>query len=141
METVNAKELTDEFVYPDESILRTVLGRSYRAFIALLEVFVRHGLVHEWRYYRDGKAWFCKVRNGKKTIVWLSARKGYMKATIYILERRMDEVYALRISENTKDRFRETKNAGHSKPCIFEIRNQKILRDMDAVIRFKIRMK
>jgi len=138
METVNSIELGDESVYPDDAILRGVLGRSYRACCALLELFEQLGMVHEWRYYRDGKAWLCKVQKKKRTIIWMSAWKGFMKATIYVPERLMNGVYALPISETLKEQIRATKNVGKSKPCIFEIRNQKILRDLRTVAKFKI---
>ncbi|MEE4311828.1 MAG: hypothetical protein V2J62_08135 [candidate division KSB1 bacterium] len=56
METINRLELTDENVFPDEGVLRRVLGRAYNAYTELQKLYERHGLVHEWRYYRDGKA-------------------------------------------------------------------------------------
>ena len=141
MEVKDKKELTDKSVYPDESILRGVLGRSYQAYCALLELFDRNEMFHEWRYYADGKAWLCKVQKKKRTIVWMSAWKGFMKAGIYIPERLLDEVFELPISEETKERIRMTKNVGKSKPCLFDIRNQKILKDMDIVMQFKIQTK
>lgn len=141
MESKDKKELTDKSVYPDESILRGVLGRSYQAYCALLELFDRNEMLHEWRYYADGKAWLCKVQKKKRTIVWMSVWKGFMKAGIYIPERLLDKVFELPMSEETKERIRTTKNVGKSKPCIFEIRNQKILKDMDIVMQFKIQTK
>ena len=32
-------------------------------------------LVAQWRFYIDGKAWFCKVVDKKKSIFWLSIWK------------------------------------------------------------------
>jgi hypothetical protein len=141
METVNNVELKDESVYPDEAVLKKVLGRSHQSYCAVLELFDRNQMQYEWRYYRDGKAWLCKVQLKKRTIVWMSAWKGFMKAAIYIPERHMDSVYALPLTEETKERIRATKNVGKSKPCIFEIRNQKILKELDIVMQFKIRTK
>ena len=89
----------------------------------------------------DGKAWLCKVQKKKRTIVWMSAWKGFMKAAIYIPERIIEDVYSLPIREETKERIQATKNVGKSKPCLFEIRNQKILQDLDTVMQFKIEKK
>jgi hypothetical protein len=141
METIDKKELTDKSMYPDESILREALGRSYQAYCGLLELFDRNEMLYEWRYYVDGKAWLCKVQKKKRTIVWMSAWKGFIKAGIYIPERLLDKVFELPISEETKERIRNTKNVGKSKPCIFDIRNQKILMDMEKVMQFKIQTK
>lgn len=141
METINKIELTDKAVYPDEAVLRKVLGRSYSAYCALLELFGRNGMNHEWRYYNDGKAWLCKVQMKKRTIIWMSAWKGYMQVTVYIPEKYLERLYALPVSDETRQKIRATRNVGRSKPCIFEIRNQKVLNDLDKVIQFRIRAK
>jgi hypothetical protein len=141
LESVNNIELSDKSIYPNETILKGVLGRSYQSYCALLELFDRNELQYEWRYYMDGKAWLCKVQKKKRTIVWMSAWKGFMKAAIYIPERIIEDVYSLPIREETKERIQATKNVGKSKPCLFEIRNQKILTDLDTVMQFKIEKK
>jgi hypothetical protein len=141
MESIDKRELSDKSVYPDETILKKILGRSYQAYMALLELYDRNDMQYEWRYYMDGKSWLLKVQKKKKTIVWMSAWKGFMKAAIYIPERLMEDVYELPLSEETRERIRTTTNVGKSKPCIFEIRDQKILKDMDRVMQYKIRLK
>jgi hypothetical protein len=141
MESINQKELSDRNVYPDEMVLRGVLGRSFRAYGALLELFDRNDMLYEWRYYMDGKAWLCKVQKKKRTIIWMSAWKGLMKATIYIPEKHLDALYDLPLSEATRERIRTTDNVGKSKPCIFEIRNQKVLKELNKVMQFKIHNK
>ena len=93
---------------------------------------------HEWRYYRDGKAWLCKVQKKKKTIVWMSAWTGYLKAAIYIPIRLLDNVYVLKISEDIKKKIESTKAIGKSKPCIFEVKDEKILADFEKVMQYKI---
>jgi hypothetical protein len=130
--------LTDQNIYPDESVLKKVLGRSYNAYLELIKLFGDNDLIYEWRYYRDGKAWLCKVQKKKRTIVWMSAWKGYMKATVYFPERYFADIYKLNISNETKNRIKKTKNVGKSKPCTFEIKNKKVLKDLDKVMKFKI---
>jgi lipopolysaccharide biosynthesis glycosyltransferase len=138
METINTIELTDENTFPDKSVLKKVLGRSYNAYVGLLKLYDNNDLAYEWRYYRDGKAWLCKVQKKKRTIVWMSAWKGYMQATIYFPERYIDDIFKLSITDDTKDIIQKTKNVGKSKPCIFEIRNKKALGDLEKVMKFKI---
>jgi hypothetical protein len=138
METINEIELRDESVYPDENLLKTILGKSYNAYCTLLKLYDDNKMTYEWRYYRDGKAWLFKVQRKKRTIVWMSAWKGYMQAAIYVPDRLMEGVYALDISDDVKKRIRNTKNVGKSKPCIFEIRNKDILKDFECVMHYKI---
>jgi hypothetical protein len=138
METINNIELRDENVYPDEMVLRSILGQSYELYMDLLELYQKHDMNYEWRYYRDGKAWLCKVQKKKKTIVWMSAWKGFMKATIYFPLSLLETVLALDISEETKENITNTKNVGKSKPCIFEIRSKEILIDFERVMKLKV---
>jgi len=138
VETINNVELKDESVYPDESVLQKILGLSYKSYVLLLDLFNKNGLAYEWRYYRDGKVWLCKVQKNKRTIVWMSAWKGFMQATIYFPEKYIDKVYDLPVSEEVKRKIQSTKQVGKSKPCIFEIRDDFILDDFSKVMKLKI---
>lgn len=112
METINNIELRDESVYPDEKALKRILGESFDTYIKLIKLYNDNDLTHEWRYYKDGKAWLCKVQKKKKTIVWMSAWKGYMQAANYVPIRLMEEVYNLLLSQKTISKIKNTKNVG-----------------------------
>ena len=141
METINSEELNDPSVYPDEPTLMRILGPSYGAYSELLQLYKKNGLEHQWRYYGDGKAWLCKVFSKRRTVVWMSAWKDYIQATIYLPEKHIDGVYAWDIDEDTRQRIGRTKNVGRSKACIFEVRDFDILKDFDAVLQYKLRLK
>lgn len=141
METINNIELKDENIYPDEKVLKKVLGNSYEVYTTLLNLFKNNDLTHEWHYYKDGKSWLCKVQKKKKTIVWMSAWENYLNVAIYIPKRLIDNVYALEISEETKQKIDSTKDIGKSKPCIFEIRDDSFLEDFEKVMQYKIMCK
>jgi len=141
METINNIELKDEKIYPDESVLSEILGQSYNTYLDLIKLFDKLEMNYEWRYYRDGKAWLCKVQKKKKTIVWMSAWRGYMQATIYFPLRFLESVLSLNITEESKEKITNTKDVGKSKPCIFEIRSKEVLIDFEKVMKFKINCK
>ena len=141
METINNIELRDMNVYPDEIVLSKVLGQSFAAYMDLLELFQKHQMDYEWRYYNDGKTWLCKVQKKKKTIVWMSAWKDYMQATIYFPMTFLEKVLALDIDEGLKEKIINTKNVGKSKPCIFEVRSSEILIDFEKVMGLKLTCK
>jgi hypothetical protein len=141
METINTLELRDELVFPDENILRNILGKSYDAYVLLLETYDANGMSYAWRYYRDGKAWLCKVQMKNRTIVWMSAWKGFMQAAIYFPEKYLERVYQSDIDEEVKTKIKATKNVGKSKPCIFRIEDENILNDFTKVMKLKIACK
>ena len=138
METINNVELRDGTVYPDDAVLASILGDSFPYYKMLLERFERSGLTWEWRYYRDGRTWLCKVQKKKTTIVWMSAWKGYMQASVYLPADEIGEILSLPVRETVREKIRTTKNVGKSIPCIFEIREESILDDMETVMRWKI---
>ena len=137
----NALQLRDELIYPDKSVLMSVLGESLEAYEELLGIFEKNNLDHEWRYYKDGGAWLCKVQKKKKIIVWMSVWKEFVQAVIYLPLRLLDEILDLNIQDDIKTKISETKNVGKSKPCIFEIRDKSLLSDFEKVMLFKIKSK
>lgn len=141
METINNIELRDETIYPDDKVLSTILEESFPVYKELLNLFDQNQLTHGWRFYKDGKAWLNKVQKKDKTIVWMSAWKGYMQATIYVPEKHIEQIYTLNISEERKQKIRNTKNTGKSKPCIFEVRTPDVLDDFNTVMQFKMTLK
>ena len=141
METINTIELRDERIYPEDNVLRLILDKSYELYVMLLELFNKNELLYEWRYYRDGKAWLCKVQKKKRTIVWMSAWKGFIQATVYFPEKYIENLFKLDISKDMKDKIKSTKNVGKSKPCIFEIRDKHIFTDFSKVMKLKIECK
>jgi hypothetical protein len=141
MEQVNAIELKDENVYPDENVLKTVLGKSYSVYTDLLALYDKNEMTYDWRYYKDGKAWLCKVQKKNRTIVWMSAWKGYMKATIYFPEKYINDLQNLDIPTKRKQVIMETTNVGKSKPCMFEIKNKDIIKEFKVVMLYKLSTK
>lgn len=141
METVNNIELRDESVYPSEEVLRGTLGESFTVYQELLQLYETNGLSVEWRYYHDGKAWLCKVQYKKKTVVWMSAWRGYMQATIYVPDKYIDQVYQLDLSEARKEHIRGAKKMGKSTACIFEVIDAGVLVEFEKVMRLKMGFK
>lgn len=138
MKTNNNIGLHDESMYPDDNVLEEILGQSYTAYRALLTLFDENNLGYTWRYYKDGKAWLCKVQKKERTIVWMSAWKGYIKATIYFPQKYIEGIYTLNLRETTKERIRQTENTGTSKPCVFEIHGGEALDDFNTIMHYKI---
>ena len=141
MEQINNIELGDERIYPDEIVLRRVLGRAFSPYSKLLDIFNENGMTYEWRYYRNGKSWLCKVQKNKMTIIWMSAWKDFMKATIYFPDRYTESLYDLNIEEDKKEQITTTKKVGKSIPFMFEIKNEEVLKDLETVMKYKISLK
>lgn len=141
MEQINTLILKDPLIYPDEIVLNKVLGESFQVYQAVLALCDKYKLTCEWRYYNDGKVWLAKITSKNKTIIWMSAWTGFMKATIYFPEKYLEGVFTLDISEETKQAIRTTKNVGKSKPCTFELNTSDVLPELEKVMIYKLSLK
>jgi hypothetical protein len=131
--------LREQGIYPSEEILKNALGQIYDV-LAELEKQVTQdefALTLDWNYYNDGKSWLCKVCYKKKTVFWLSVWEGYFQTGFFFLERHLEGIAALDISEQIKEDFCRMKSVGKFLPMVIRINKQEQLADVLKVVKFK----
>jgi hypothetical protein len=135
--------LKDPEQFPDEATLKIVLGSSYEAFEALMEIITKpeYSLVAQWNYYNDGKAWLCKVQYKKKTVFWLSAWDRFFKTTFYFTLKNCSGIIELDIDEKIKEDFGSNKSIGKLMPLTMEIQNKEQISDLIKIIGYKKSLK
>jgi len=135
--------LTDQEVQPTKEVLKNALGESYVAFDELLEIITNSevGLAAEWRYYKDGKSWLCKVTFKKKTIFWLSVWDQYFKVGFYFMERNRLDIENLDIQNSIKDDFKSSKNIGKLLPLVVNMRKKEQIPDVLKIVEYKKSLK
>lgn len=131
-------ELRDPGVYPDDAVLEDVLAGSFRAYAALREGGAEAGLSLDWKFYNDGKVWLCRISRKKKTIAWMSAWKGFFKATVYFSGKDLEGLEDFASALDSIGDALTLQEVGKSKACVFEIRNKKPLDDLRRVMERKI---
>ncbi len=131
--------LREKEIEPTDKVLENVLGKElfiiYQEIIEILSD--EFNLESQWRFYRDGKAWLCKVVYKKKTILWLSIWKNYIKTGFYFTEKTGIGVLELDIDNKIKEVFEVAKPIGKLIPLIIDIDQQKQVKDLKEVIRYK----
>jgi len=138
LETIREIQFGNPEVSPTEENLKKVLGDSFSVYKLLLDTIHSNDLSYEWRYYKDGKSWLCKVQKKKKTIFWLSVWKDYFEAVFYIQENHVENIYSLSLSKEQLKKIVETENVGKLKPCIFEMRSQEKFNNFIKVMNYKL---
>jgi len=136
--------LNDPNVLPLENVLKNALGNNiHEVFEYFMNTITGTGyeLTYEWKYYNDGKSWFCKISNKKKTVLWLSIWEGYFKIAFYFTEKHLEGIAALDISEKIKDDFCKMKPVGRLLPMLFNIHQKEQLGDLLKVVTFKKNLK
>lgn len=131
--------LNDPSVLPSPEVLQEVLGDSYQVYEKTLAVVTSepYGIVPEWRYYNDGKAWLCKMVFKKKTVFWLSVWDGCFKAGFYFVERHLPGIGELEIDPGIKEALAVAKPFGTLYPVTLSISTSEQLEDLLALIRYK----
>lgn len=131
--------LRDPAVPPSPEVLQNVLGASYPVYEKTLAAITGepYGLVPEWRYYNDGKAWLCKVVYKKKTVFWLSVWDGFFKAAFYFAERHCHGIPDLDINENIKNDLKSSKPFGALYPVVMKINEAEQITDLLKIIKYK----
>ena len=134
--------LREEAIYPTNEVLKNVLCDSYVVYEELTDKITNDfGLVLEWRYYKDGKSWLCKVLNKKKTVFWLSAWDKFFKAAFFFTEKHLESFSELDIAESIKEDLCKNKPIGKLLPLPLNIDDKEQLDDLLKIIAFKKSLK
>jgi len=77
--------LTNPDEFPDATVLRKHLGPCKTAWNQFTHMIKEEHPAFEldWRYYKDGNSWLCKVTLKTKTICWVSIWPKLFKTTFY----------------------------------------------------------
>ncbi len=131
--------LNDPNVPPSPEVLQNALGASFPVYEKTLAVITGdpYGLVPEWRYYNDGKAWLCKVVFKKKTIFWLSVWDGFFKAGFYFVERHCQGIHELEIDDSIRQELKTAKPFGTLYPVTLSISRSEQIKDLLNLIQYK----
>ncbi len=132
--------LTDQEVIPTEEVLEMELGNIYPVFDEFIGAVQSDELklIPNWRFYKDGKAWLCKITLKKKTVVWLSVWSDCFKLAFYFTDKSGGEIPGLPINDSIKEFYLNHKPIGRLKPLVVEVKEKAQLADINTLIKYKI---
>ena len=134
--------LDDPDTYPDAEVLAGHLGSRS----SLWDAFTRTvgtghaGMSMQWKYYRDGHRWLCRVLAKKKTMCWISVWPGYFKVTFYFGARHEADVAKAKIAPELKRAYRDSRGATF-RPITVEVTTKASLENVDALLDLKERLR
>ena len=131
--------LRDKEIEPSNEVLENVLGKElFNIYQEIIKIFAdEFSLEPQWQFYKDGNAWLCKVVDKKKTILWLSVWENYIKTGFYFTEKTGTGVLGLDIDNQIKEVFEVAKPIGKLIPLIIDINQQKQIKDLKEVVKYK----
>ena len=131
--------LREKEIEPTDNVLENALGKElFIIYQELIKIFTdEFSLEPQWQFYKDGNAWLCKVVDKKKTILWLSVWENYIKTGFYFTEKTGLGVLELDIDNKIKEVFEAAKPIGKLLPLIIDINQQKQIKDLKEVVKYK----
>ena len=136
----DTKLLQDPERVPTPEILKAEFGKLYPLYTELVDTLESDdvGLGMEWRYYKDGKAWLCKITRKKKTVVWMSAWQDYLNLGFYFTEKTGAGIPELEIAQELKKNYATADPIGKMKPLTVNLRESSQLQDLSKLLQYKI---
>ena len=129
--------LKDGNVFPDKEGLKSALKDDFSKFEEFSGLLSELGITPEWNYYKDGGAWLGKMLLKKKNMGWIAVFDGYFSITFYFLERHLEAISELNISEQIKENFCRAKPHGKLLPMQIRVEDSETIKDIVTVIQLK----
>lgn len=128
--------LTNLDIFPSKDVLQDALGNVYEIYEELENLLTQNefALTYIWHYYKDSKAWLCKVAYKKKTIFWLSIWEGFFKLSFFFLPRHLEGIKALKMD---KSNFETKDEWGKMIPFFFNVNSKQPFNDLYKLIQYK----
>ncbi|MBN1416075.1 MAG: DUF3788 family protein [Bacteroidales bacterium] len=106
--------LSDPSIVPNNKYISSIIGDKSR----LWENIMNH--VHEnyedisevWKFYNDGKQWFFRVIQKKKTLFWIGVLKDTFRVTFYFGDKAEPLIEGSSLPESIKNNFKSAKHFG-----------------------------
>ena len=131
--------LRDAETEPTAEVLKNALGKEvFSVYKELMKIFTEEfGMDPLWRFYKDGKAWLCKVVFKKKTILWLSVWESFIKISFYFTKKTRPGIFDLEIEGEIKETFFKTGTIGKLIPLTIDIERREQFKSLKEIIKYK----
>ena len=135
--------LREEEILPEKEVIAKALQNAYEVFEEFTDIITNPDfqLTPEWNYYKDGKAWLCKITFKKKTVCWLSVWNGFFKTSFFFTDKNSSGVIDLEINNAIKDDFKNAKAIGRLIPLVLTISKKEEIEDALKIIEYKKSLK
>lgn len=131
--------LTDPDIEPTDEVLEKEVGELFPLLKGFLDTITseEYKFSPEWRFYKDGGAWLCKICHKKTTVVWLSLFPSSFKLAFYFTEKTGAGIRGLNIDDGLKRSYEINEPSGRLNPLVVEVSDEDQLSDAFTLIRFK----
>ena len=131
---------TDKELVPNEETLKTALGKTYKFWQTLVNYVhsVYPETIEEWSYSKSG-GWSFRVKDKKRTIIYLLPREGFFKVALVFGQNATTEVLKSKIATDIKTELESARVYAEGRGIRIEVKDEKIENDIKELINIKIR--
>lgn len=98
--TMRQLPFTDSQQEPAEVDILHVLGKQAAVYQEFMKNLSHLSITPQWNYYKDGKAWLCKLLYKKKNLGWMHIYPEEIQVTVYFSPKYKEAVASLQLPEN-----------------------------------------
>ena len=98
--TMKQLPFTDPQQEPAELDILHVLGKQAAVYQEFMKNLSHLSITPQWNYYKDGKAWLCKLLYKKKNLGWMHIYPEEIQVTVYFSPKYKEAVASLQLPEN-----------------------------------------
>lgn len=135
--------LREADIPPIPEVIESGLGPDvYMVYQQLMKIITdEFSLNADWNYYKDGKAWLCKISFKKKTVLWLSVWEKMIKISFYFTGKTIAGLLETDINNDIKNALHEPKTIGKLIPLTLDIVSPEQLPDFSRILVYKKNLK
>jgi len=131
---------TDKLIVPTDDDLKTALGATYKLW-QLIAAYAHEQCpkaTDDWKFPGEKHGWSFRVNDKKRVLVYLLPRDGFFKVAMVFGQKAFEAVMNSNISADIKQELAAAKAYAEGRGSRIDVRNEKILKDIRALIDIKL---
>ncbi len=135
--------LSDRQVTPTDDLIFSIIGDKKILWQSIMKFASDNykDISGIWNYYNDGKQWFFKLVQKKKTIFWLAVMKDTFRVTFYFGDKAEPVIIASDLPKSVKDDFKTGRHYGKIRAITTKISGQSDIETVKKLIDIKTKLK
>lgn len=132
---------TDKKIVPKESDLAEILGQTHKLWISICEYTISKypDGKQEWNFPGQKYGWSFRIKDKKRTIIYLLPRKHFFKVAFVFGDKAVNEIMLSYISDDIKNELSIAKKYAEGRGIRIEISNENQIQDIEKLIDIKLR--
>jgi ABC-type uncharacterized transport system YnjBCD substrate-binding protein len=143
MATIEKAILSDPEIFPDDTVLRSIIGEKLDWWNNLVDHTMKkyQAITPVWRYYNDGKQWLFRLLYKKDTLFWCSLVDDTFRITFYFTDKFEPAILQSQLPDEVKTGFLYSQRYGKLRAITIRIDQSGDIEVVKLLIPIKLMIK